>query len=317
MKKLLTKEEIKEEAQSFDRQTMERVRRGFRPDLQNLRPVRWFYNNPWREPEFVNIQIVPKVDFLVRYAAKKGGKVLEVGCGTGFTSLELARAGLEVTAIDLSPHSIRVAENTLKKAKRSKSFGTLVYQAGDVLEMDFPEKHYDSAVFYSSLHHMPDIRKILTKAHRALKRGGCLIACEPLRDEFSMHSAGIAALFRFALPTWETADKKATYAASSKNWDAYVQKIYNEYTYKDEHGKNEQSPFDNINASEKVMVGAIRKLFNIKTIEHGDAFIDKLIGGLRGPHAFTLARALKLIDDAMVRSGSLPPTSIRILAVKK
>jgi 2-polyprenyl-3-methyl-5-hydroxy-6-metoxy-1,4-benzoquinol methylase len=313
----LTKAEIKKEADSFDRQTIKRVKRGFYPDLRRLKKVPWFYNNPWRDPEFVKIQIMPKINFLVRHAVKRGGKVLEIGCGTGFTSLELARNGLDVTAIDLSPYSIQVARNTLKRAARSKKFGALTYRAGDILEMNPPKQYYDSVVFYSSLHHMPDLKKIIKKAHSALKRGGYLIACEPLRDEFTVHSAGIAALLRVVLPTWETRDKKIIHTASVENWKHYVGQIHNEYTYKNEHGENEQSPFDNINASEKVMVGAIRKLFKIKTIEYGDAFIDKLIGGLRGSHAYKLAGALKMIDDELVRSGSLPPTSIRIFAVKQ
>lgn len=318
MKKIaLTKKEIVEEAGSFDRQTRDRVRRGFRSDLRNLRPVYWFYNNPWREPEFVKIQITPKVGFLVRHAVKNGGRVLEIGCGTGFTSLELARNGLDVTAVDLSPYSIAVAKRTLKNARRLKNFGSLAYRAGDALEIEFPKEQYDSVVFFSSLHHMPDIGKILTKAHRALKSGGYLIACEPLRDEFTMHSAELAALLRIMFLTWESSDAKAARVASAKTWNEYVKKIYNEYTYIDGHGKNEQSPFDNINASQKVMLGAIRKFFTVKTIEYGDAFIDKLIGGLRGKHAYKLASALKHFDDEVVKQGLLPPTSIRILAVKK
>ena len=46
-----------DEIKSFDRQVRERISLGYVPDLRNLQTVEGLYNNPWREPEFVNIQI--------------------------------------------------------------------------------------------------------------------------------------------------------------------------------------------------------------------------------------------------------------------
>ena len=43
------------EADAFDKQIEERIKNGFIPDLRRLRKVDWFYNNVWREPEFVEI----------------------------------------------------------------------------------------------------------------------------------------------------------------------------------------------------------------------------------------------------------------------
>ncbi|MCA9518221.1 MAG: class I SAM-dependent methyltransferase, partial [Myxococcales bacterium] len=59
---------------------------------------------PWDEP-------VPE-PFLVE-AVEAGalprGRALEIGCGTGMNARYLARAGWEVTAVDLAPKAVEIA----------------------------------------------------------------------------------------------------------------------------------------------------------------------------------------------------------------
>ena len=64
------------------------------------------------------------------------------------------------------------------------------------------------------------------------------------------------------------------------------------------------------------MVSAIKKYFTIQTLEHHDAFIDKLIGGLRGSHRYALARHLKEFDHETIKKGLLPGTAIHLVATK-
>jgi len=52
---------------------------------------------------------------ILRY--KKSGKVLELGCGEGGTSLELARRGFDVTCIDISKSAIIAIKERAKKEK--------------------------------------------------------------------------------------------------------------------------------------------------------------------------------------------------------
>jgi SAM-dependent methyltransferase len=60
-------------------------------------------------------QNMPDVEFFKGYAAKLGGPVLELGCGTGRVLLPLARAGSEVTGLDYS--------NLMLRATRAKLDG--------------------------------------------------------------------------------------------------------------------------------------------------------------------------------------------------
>jgi len=54
------------------------------------------------------------VAFFVEAARESGGPVLEVGCGTGRVLIPTARAGLEITGLDLSQHMLEVCRARLK-----------------------------------------------------------------------------------------------------------------------------------------------------------------------------------------------------------
>lgn len=55
------------------------------------------------------------VPFWLTLAKETGGPVLELACGTGRVLLPLARAGLQVTGLDISPHMLAVARRKLEK----------------------------------------------------------------------------------------------------------------------------------------------------------------------------------------------------------
>lgn len=55
----------------------------------------------------------PDVAFFVDAAARAGGPVLEVGCGTGRVLIPTARAGIDIVGLDLSPHMLDVCRSRL------------------------------------------------------------------------------------------------------------------------------------------------------------------------------------------------------------
>jgi SAM-dependent methyltransferase len=56
----------------------------------------------------------PDQAFYVDAAKESGGAVLEVGCGTGRILIPTARAGFEITGLDLSPHMLAVCRQRLE-----------------------------------------------------------------------------------------------------------------------------------------------------------------------------------------------------------
>jgi ubiquinone/menaquinone biosynthesis C-methylase UbiE len=84
---------------------------------------------------------VSEVDFLLEeLRIKPGGSVLDVGCGTGRHSIELAKRGYTVTGLDLS------AEMLAKAAAKAEAENVKVeWVHSDATQFAFPEK-FDAAI---------------------------------------------------------------------------------------------------------------------------------------------------------------------------
>ena len=100
---------ISKEAKSFDKQIVDRIKLGFIPDLNKKKVVRGFYNNVWRDSKLVKIHWGKIIFEITKICLKNKKKVLEIGCGSGFLSLHLARKKLDVLGIDVSPKTIHYA----------------------------------------------------------------------------------------------------------------------------------------------------------------------------------------------------------------
>lgn len=56
----------------------------------------------------------PDTEFYVEMARKSGGPVLELGCGTGRVLLPMARAGIDIVGLDLSPYMLDVCRKKIE-----------------------------------------------------------------------------------------------------------------------------------------------------------------------------------------------------------
>ncbi len=101
-------------------------------------------------------------------------KILDLGCGTGWTSCMFAKRGYDVTAQDISPDMIDCAnKNKAKEALQNVNFIISDYE-----NMKF-DSEFDCAVFYDSLHHAVDEEAALRMVFKALKPGGICVTIEP------------------------------------------------------------------------------------------------------------------------------------------
>jgi 2-polyprenyl-3-methyl-5-hydroxy-6-metoxy-1,4-benzoquinol methylase len=99
-------------------------------------------------------------------------RVIDFGCGTGWTSEFYAQGGYQVTGLDISCDMIDIAQKYRKRG------GKIDFITGDYEFCAFNQK-YDAAVFYDCLHHALDETAALKCAYNALKEGGRLIVVEP------------------------------------------------------------------------------------------------------------------------------------------
>jgi SAM-dependent methyltransferase len=114
--------------------------------------------------------------FLLENLPPNPQNLLEIGCGIGTFSRLLAARSQLVTAIDLSPGMIEIAENL------SKSHANIDFQLADVLETDFPDEHFDAIVSIATFHHLP-LERLLPKLKKALKTGGKLLILDVTKME--------------------------------------------------------------------------------------------------------------------------------------
>jgi len=101
-------------------------------------------------------------------------KLLDLGAGTGWTSVFFARRGFNVVGQDIAPDAIELAN----KNKERNNLNNLDFVQNDYEKMSFREE-FDIAIFYDSLHHCIDEEKAMQSAYDALRKGGILITVEP------------------------------------------------------------------------------------------------------------------------------------------
>jgi 2-polyprenyl-3-methyl-5-hydroxy-6-metoxy-1,4-benzoquinol methylase len=102
---------------------------------------------------------------------KPGMTILELGCGAGYFTKELARSGAEIVAIDVSADLLEIA-------KANCPASNVRYDIQDACALTYPYATFDSVVGSSILHHL-EIERALRQIHRVLKIGGTIYFTEP------------------------------------------------------------------------------------------------------------------------------------------
>ncbi|HEU5079008.1 MAG TPA: class I SAM-dependent methyltransferase [Opitutaceae bacterium] len=111
---------------------------------------------------------------VLQLIGKPPQRILDCGCGTGWTSLFLARAGHHVTGLDISAQAVAIAREMAADAQLANvDFVAEDYEAFSASDA------FDVVLFYDALHHAEDESAALRVAYRALKKGGLLLAIEP------------------------------------------------------------------------------------------------------------------------------------------
>jgi ubiquinone/menaquinone biosynthesis C-methylase UbiE len=104
---------------------------------------------------------------------------LELGCGTGFFTLNLKLAGVleQGHVTDLSPGMVEVAQ------RNARSLGFEVAgQVADAERLPYDDNSFDLVVGHAVLHHIPDVELAFREVLRVLKPGGRFVfAGEPTR----------------------------------------------------------------------------------------------------------------------------------------
>jgi ubiquinone/menaquinone biosynthesis C-methylase UbiE len=109
--------------------------------------------------------VEPHIPSFAQFDKWKDKKVLEVGCGIGTDTINFARAGASVTAVDLSDQSLSLAR------QRAKIFGLdhriTFYQANaEELGTVVPDESFDMVYSFGVIHHTPNPSNAVAQLRR-------------------------------------------------------------------------------------------------------------------------------------------------------
>jgi SAM-dependent methyltransferase len=114
-----------------------------------------------------------------------GRRTIDVGCGEGRVTRDLAARGHRVVGVDASPSLIRLARD-------ADSAGD--YVRCDAAALPFDAGSFDLAVLYNSLMDFDDMEGGVREAGRVLRTGGrmCVSITHPMQDagRFASHDPG-------------------------------------------------------------------------------------------------------------------------------
>ena len=118
------------------------------------------------------MEYITTMHYINKYA-KEDAKILEIGAGTGRYSIALAKAGYDVTAVELVEHNLEVLN-----ANSAEMPNIQAYQ-GDALDLSrFADNSFDVTLLFGPLYHLyekADVQKSLDEAIRVTKADGVIL----------------------------------------------------------------------------------------------------------------------------------------------
>jgi trans-aconitate 2-methyltransferase len=101
-------------------------------------------------------------DVVSLLAPKAGERILDLGCGTGHLTAQIAESGARVVGVDRSPEMIQAAREAYPKLK---------FEVADARELRF-EEEFDAVFSNAVLHWIHEPVRVIQGVRRALRPGG-------------------------------------------------------------------------------------------------------------------------------------------------
>ncbi len=104
--------------------------------------------------------VEPHIPGFAEFEKWRGKKVLEIGCGIGTDSINFARAGADLTVIDLSSESLELCKRRFKVYGLDANF---YCGSAEELSKIVPVEKYDLVYSFGVLHHTPHPEKAFSE----------------------------------------------------------------------------------------------------------------------------------------------------------
>jgi len=113
-------------------------------------------------------------------------QLLDLGCGGGHVSYQMASAVESIIAYDLSVEMLQLVEAQAQQ----RGLHNIRTQVGVAEQLPFADHSFDIVISRYSAHHWQSLKKALSEVHRVLKPKGAAIffdvlgSCDPMLDTF-------------------------------------------------------------------------------------------------------------------------------------
>ncbi|MEW6607938.1 MAG: class I SAM-dependent methyltransferase [bacterium] len=113
--------------------------------------------------------------FILEKAAPLKGRILELGTGIGYTTLTLAKAGYEVTAVDSDEEMLRITALNLAYERLLTKVRLFIMDAASLI---FDSHSFDNVMAVALFHHLANVDRVLFEMDRVLKEKGKIIIAD-------------------------------------------------------------------------------------------------------------------------------------------
>lgn len=307
-----------QEGEFWGQVTREALEHGVPPwvDRRQSHGFRRERSGPFDDVTMAEIISGEDIEFLLRRATEvQGGKVLDLGCGSGWLSLELARRGLHVEGVDLAEEGIRIAQTYADTNSSTEGFGSATYRVADLNSIEIEPAKYDVVIAHAALHHVLELERLFQQVASGLKPGGQFLSLDDVAHTPRRVQA-IVAVFYLLVPNdlhfWQRG--RRLYQRLTEKLPLYrAEELSKEIS--------EVSPFEAVQGPE--IIPLVRKYFAVERIERRIAFVEFAAFHLsRGNgwchrHRYGILKILARLDRVLVRCRLLPGKSALIVTRKQ
>ncbi|WP_134686000.1 class I SAM-dependent methyltransferase [Brevibacillus migulae] len=106
---------------------------------------------------------------LTQLISPESGTILDAGCGDGYASRKLAKAGYQVEGIDLSAEMIELATKQIDPGL------AVCFQQGSITALPFPDQHFAGILAINVVEFTEDPLHTLRELYRVLQPDGVLV----------------------------------------------------------------------------------------------------------------------------------------------
>jgi len=137
----------------------------------------------WREiervPTRLNAILTARYRVVLAAIDPDARRVLDIGCGDGTLTFQLAQRSAHVCGVDDSLLPLRLAREEFGRRQMSRE--PLLSRA-DARRLPFPDDSFDCVVLADVIEHIDTPEVVVREAHRVLRHGGQILVTTPRRQ---------------------------------------------------------------------------------------------------------------------------------------